>query len=853
MTQVTDPDGRVTAIGYYNDQTGEAGFTPPSGVFDYVPAVEPKAGHVKSIDEGGLETTQFTYDLSGFNDGAGGSGGGTMTTTVTNGLGQATVYTIGTEGEPETVTDACGQATHITWDMGNVVKSERDRPAGPPHRLRPRHQRQRHEHRRIGHVLSPGRRRHHPHVRPEMEQAGLRDHPGRRGYDLHPQTGHRRGPYEDPDERRRPARPDRTLRLRAAWATCSRKQDAMAHSTAYGAYDALGNAGLITGPLGNTVTRVYDPMGRKIRESSSQGRTETWAYDGLDRVIDHHVVDGRGATDAFDETWQYSPAGLLVTHADSTGLSETYTYDAAGRKTKKVVETGSDSYTTTWTYDAAGRVIERIDPDGSDHTFTYDACGRLLEEDVSGKLLKKMTYDAAGNVLTQTDYRNQKTSFTYDNLYRKIEETGPAVQNPSDPNNTVHPIQQWTYDPMGRITSTTDPMGNTHTYKYDGLKRVAEEDLPQGHKILRAFDLLDHPTRVDKEPQGLVVDRDYDALGRVTKETQTYPSGAGTVTATTTTQYNDNAGTMTVTDPLGHVSVTQLDSLGHVKSVTVDPSGLGLTRAFHYNGHGKVVKNTDPNGHTTTTAWDGLDRKTRVNIPGLKVDGGGTGTATISWTYDFAGRVLTATDPRGVVTAHTYDTFGRELTRTVAGEQVGAWAYDDTANGTSAPAVVETDGRGNPIKHYLDGLGREDKDHRPGGPRHARRLRPGRAEGAGHRPAEPCPDNGLRRPGPPDRHHLGRRRNGLGPRFVRKHRLRRRRAHGHHHRPRRPASRQDLRRRRSGTLRDPHRRRAQRHAQNHGLRPRRQRDGAHRRQRPHHAVRLRRRRAEGYPDGPRRQ
>ena len=58
--------------------------------------------------------------------------------------------------------------------------------------------------------------------------------------------------------------------------------------------------------------------------------------------------------------------------------------------------------------------------------------------------------------------------------------------------------------------------------------------------------------------------------------------------------------------------------------------------------------------------------------------------ATTSRQFDFAGRVLVETDPRGAKIVHTYDPLGRELTRdfTFQGnsEPLAAWQYHDNAS-----------------------------------------------------------------------------------------------------------------------------------------------------------------------------
>ena len=725
-----DADNHRTDIAYYSDGPDEAGYASAKGNPLVPVAVSPKYRHVETVSESaGLDLTTFSYNLSGVTA----SAGSTMGAYASNGLAEITQYTIGTEGQPEKVQDACEDGEHATsmaWNMDDAVKTDEtdalgrlthydysasDGSAGDPTAIT------------ISQAACP-----YPLLDGSGQPIGTVT--TARTYDS---QWHRLNYEKTPDGIATTYTIDQsngsvTRKLEeggglsrhedytySGQGNLLSKTDFMGGLTDYSSYDALGNAGHIDFPQADgshrtSVDRVFDARGRKTGETSSQGRAETWTYDDWDRVTAHTVHDGSGATADFEETWTYTDGGLLLSHADSAGLSESYGYDTIGRKTDLSVTTSAGdsstvTYSTHWDYDLAGRIARRTDPDGVEHDFTYDSCGRETGESVTygavqGKPVLHQDLDYAGNVLRRTDHRGATTAFAYDALYRKHAETAPQVVC-SASGTQCTPTKTWNYDLAGRVTQEIDPLGNVHAFIYDGLGRASQETWPLGHSVNRTgIDLLDRVTDETKSPEGLTVHKVYDALGRVTSETRTI-AGDSNSPYTTATVYDDGANTMAMTDPNGNHALTQLDSLGHAKSVTLDSGGLNLTRSFTYDGHGKPATETDPNTNTTTYAFDGLGRKVRERSPPLALDGGSTGEAVRTWAYDFAGRVVREMDADGVYTTHAYDVLGREAWRTIAGDTVSTWTYHDGLG--ADPAVTETDGNQKPVLHSLDALGRE--------------------------------------------------------------------------------------------------------------------------------------------------
>jgi RHS repeat-associated protein len=174
----------------------------------------------------------------------------------------------------------------------------------------------------------------------------------------------------------------------------------------------------------------------------------------------------------------------------------------------------------------------------------------------------------------------------------------------------------------------------------------------------------------------------YDARGRVTK--QTYPASAADPARTVTTTYSTTDPFLTtVTDPAGTIS-TRTDLLGRVtdmqdvwgtithtdydqagratQSTVFNPSGTVFEAAMSdYQTTGAGVNQLAATRWTntltaiTSTVYDftGLQLKAGQSMPTT------TGTTLVSIGFDTIGRPSTYTYSSGVVSTQTYDPFGR--------------------------------------------------------------------------------------------------------------------------------------------------------------------------------------------------
>ena len=108
------------------------------------------------------------------------------------------------------------------------------------------------------------------------------------------------------------------------------------------------------------------------------------------------------------------------------------------------------------------------------------------------------------------------------------------------------------------------------------------------------------------------------------------------------------------------------DAVGNLATMI---DARGNTTAYGYDAAGRMTSRTDPLGQALTWTYDPLGNKLnqRNRTDPLL-------TASVAWTYDGAGRILTRTAD-GLATTYGYDAIGNQLTATT-GSQTITTSYD---------------------------------------------------------------------------------------------------------------------------------------------------------------------------------
>jgi RHS repeat-associated protein len=239
------------------------------------------------------------------------------------------------------------------------------------------------------------------------------------------------------------------------------------------------------------------------------------------------------------------------------------------------------------------------------------------------------------------------------------------------------------YDSAGRLSGITDPNGSTAQFSYSGTDQVSITD-SLGRSITQFFDGAGRRISVTN-PLGQTTQYQYDPLNNVTKITDPL---AGSTLVT----YDANGNTLTVADPVNPSTPTTYtyDSMNRV-ATRRDP--LGNTESFQYDANGNLSQFTDRRGKVATFSYDALDR---LMFAGYGMQAGPTYESTVTYTYDAGNRLVQVADsasgtftlghdnldrltsetgPQGTI-SYTYDAAARRITSTVAGQATVNYTYD---------------------------------------------------------------------------------------------------------------------------------------------------------------------------------
>ncbi|RKE05089.1 RHS repeat-associated protein [Streptomyces sp. TLI_171] len=394
-------------------------------------------------------------------------------------------------------------------------------------------------------------------------------------------------------------------------------------------YDDAGNQTTSTLPKGGTTKTTYDAAGQQLTVTDPAGLTTRTDYDALGRPQKTALPDGTASTTAYDALGNAVATSQLDTAGTTIGTSYA-TYDLQGASTgstdRITNQADSAAHTTSRTYDPAGNLIRQVEPVGPQSTITTT-----------------FGYDAAGHRTRFTNGMNKATYYTYNQLglpEATVEPATTAAPGAADSAFTT------SYDTAGRATALTEPGGILRQRSYDPLGRITQETAT-GAEVAT-------PTRT----------LGYDLEGRLTSATA--PTGTNTYT------YNDRGSVLTATGPGGN-SGYSYDADGNMTGRT-DAAG---TAAFTYGTADQLLTAADPLTGTTI----GYDYDTAGR---LKTTRYGTGGSTRNYGYDLTGRLATDTvkNPAGSTVsslAYTFDANGRITGKTAtgtAGAAQNTYAYD---------------------------------------------------------------------------------------------------------------------------------------------------------------------------------
>ena len=423
-------------------------------------------------------------------------------------------------------------------------------------------------------------------------------------------------------------------------------------------YNADATLASITDPLGNSTSFSYDSLKRPSQTTLADGNTRSFTFDNANRPLTFtdENVNTRSLT--------YDANGNLQSSTTALGETTTFTYDG---NDQPVTITDPLGGVLNITYDELGRVATISDAGGNVTTNGYDVLGQLTSvTDPLGNVWST-SYNSEGVVASRTNPLGETMSFTSDEMGRVTQIISPLGY-----------VGEISYDSIGLVSSITDPLGNVTNYSRNGTGFVTGISLDNGAVTTAYTRNEIGQILIAQDPGGNSWNNTYDVGGRLTSQsdplgntgTLTYNNR----NMISVVSYPGSLGTMTLSyDPANNLT-SRTYSDGTTLNYTYDANnrlltGNGFSNTYDANGRitnsngiattydaqGRIVSTTLAEGKVVNYAYDASDRVVSVT------DWLG-GVTTFS--YDAAGNLTTMNRPNGVDRSNSYDADARLITIT---------------------------------------------------------------------------------------------------------------------------------------------------------------------------------------------
>ena len=522
-----------------------------------------------------------------------------------------------------------------------------------------------------------------------------------------------------------------------------------------------GNGSFVLDASGNPTTTVL-PAGRLLRVQDSQGQTLTFGHDASGRIVKvtnsaaQSVRYGYDASnqlatvtypDSTVRTYHYNEAahtgganlpGALTSITDENGARfATYDYNSDGRAIGESLAGGADAATLSYTQNINRNVTQTVVTDALGTARTYSFAtqfGVTRSTGVSqpggpgcGAASSAITYDGNANVASRTDFAGNKTCYGND-LTRNLEtvrveglgaaDACPATPSSYSPTATQRRIStEW--HPLWRLKVREAQPKKITTWVYHG-----QPDPTAGGAIASCA------------PSDAYV---YDTVPiavlckQVEQATTDGTGGAGFGAAATGTPrtwtytWNRHGQMLTANGPRTDVAdITTYEyypdttanwTKGDLKKIT---NALGQMWNFtRYDAAGRLLSITDPNGVVTTQTWHPrgwlASRAVAYTLETWSYHPTGLlhqymprdrPNAYYTFHYDDAHRLTGITDPVGKRIEYTLDPAGNIEQVDVLGADLTLARQSRTEYDPLGRAWKRRDASGNVTEYQHDAMGR---------------------------------------------------------------------------------------------------------------------------------------------------
>ena len=426
-------------------------------------------------------------------------------------------------------------------------------------------------------------------------------------------------------------------------------------------YDAMSNLTTIIDAIGHPREATFDAANRITSSTDPLGRRTHITYDDNHRaVVVHDPME-------FVTTRKYNPFGELETAIDPVSTARGYDYNVVGELTQETWTPPSQPKVIEAEYTPGLFGVEDSERGGTTLVRNYDALGRLDSVTQGGERVQDFAYDALSRLTYAASYEQgnkvHEVAMEYDEVGRLVAEVQDGIR------------VETRYDEAGNMTNVIYPPESS-----GGSGKMITRQPGPGHLLDKISD-----------SSGMVVEYDYDDLGRVDRETV-----KSRVSIQTDIEY-DAVGRQTHRDFAWRTWNT-FTPLGHVH-LDYDPAGTPITKSTSHFWRDEVVD------AYTYDDNDRLHRTIRTPKQGDPV--------TFEWQHDALGNWLLATGP-GIAIELDYDYQNRIVNDPYDYDERGNLKADgiNTYTYDALDQLVEVSNDAIVVRYTYDAIGRRVTESR---------------------------------------------------------------------------------------------------------------------------------------------
>ncbi len=404
-------------------------------------------------------------------------------------------------------------------------------------------------------------------------------------------------------------------------------------------------------------------------------------------------------------TFQRDPEDRIIEVKDPRGNSVKYEYDAKGNLAAVVDRLGKRTTLTYYTGTGVDHYLDTV----------VDPLNRTALKAEYGTGTVGDPASLNGRLKAMTDASNETTRLGYEvSNPNAIQQTiiDPANYNAGNP--SASPKTTITYDKIGNVTETSDPLGQKMQASY-----TDPFGTPANPKALYLPRKTTQVGNSNTTADDIVTEVKYDQRGFITESID--PLGKQSFMG-----FDDFGNVLSATDPLGNTVNNSYDpdkgmllstkspgqpittftytTRGDLETVT----SAGVTSTMEYYDSGWKKKDirlgqsgTTPTYITTNYDYDANGNSTGSNYVYTDYFTQATKTVTSSTLYDANDRAYLSTDADGNSSSSTYDQLDRVITSTDSFGQVSKTIYDnrgqviesESSYGTVTRTIYDKNGR----------------------------------------------------------------------------------------------------------------------------------------------------------------